>query len=157
MDGEPLDVDAALFQSLPRIVVSREFLKKSYNFIAGLPVDAKSDSGDAFRCILDQRDLGGFGFDEAGGGGAETRVDAHPAVVVIRTVQKTVVGELPHRGGGAQGEGGDGGMIEIDVFAGDRELITPQRGQRFFATHSSNYTLLQMNVLSPATARVYTE
>lgn len=143
---KPGNADAAgLLQFLPDVVVGGKFFVEGDDAVAGLPGEAEGDGGDAFAGIFDEGDFGGVGVGEAGGGGADAVAGGHPIGVVEGAVEAGVVGHEFHGIGCAAGEGGDGGVVEIDEIFGDGEFMAPAGGDslrlRIVVTHLIECTL----------------
>ena len=55
--GEPLDLHALRLQPLPRILIRGKFLAKRDDLVARAPIQTHRDGRQAFRSVLQQRDL----------------------------------------------------------------------------------------------------
>ena len=93
------------------------------DLIAGAPIEAEGDGGDAFRGVFDDGDFAGGGVDHLGRGGAETVIAGHPLGIVEGAPNFGVGGEPAHGLGGPAAEGADGGVVQIDQILRHRKLF----------------------------------
>jgi len=101
VNGEPGELDTAFFEEKPGIVVGGEFFLEGDDAVAGLPMEAEGDDGDAFGSVFDDGNFGGARVDEAGSGLAEAGLGIEPFVVMEGAELAGVVGKPAHGVGGA--------------------------------------------------------
>lgn len=109
----------------PGVDVGGIVVEVADDFIAGLPVEAGGDEGEADGGGADEGDFVGLGADEAGGGDAGF-VDGAPGFGVFLHAEAGLFGVVLHGRGNTAGEDADAGVGEEEAVLNDGELLAAE-------------------------------
>ena len=109
----------------PGVDVGGVVVEVADDFVAGLPVEAGGDEGEADGGGADEGDFVGLGADEAGGGDA-CFGDGAPGFGVFLHAEAGLFGVVLHGGGDAAGEDADAGVGEEEAVLDDGEFLAAE-------------------------------